>query len=482
MEVSAITKLCVLLSALALPLAFAAACHADQPPEFRGMWVSSYGNEMTSPEAIDSLIQHAKLANINALVVQVRKLGDAHYNSHYEPRAENLTLADFDPLAYLIPKAREAGIEVHAWMNTYKVWQGRARPKSANHVFNTHPEWVNRTINGTLDKSGNYGLDPGIREVQQYTYDVYMDVVKNYDVDGVHFDYVRYWDPQFGYTDLAVKRFNQETGRTGIPEPSDPAWCQWRRDRVTDLVRQVYEGVQQTKPHVRVTASVVASGECTTDFKKTRAYTLLLQDWERWLREGIIDAVIPMNYKSERRPEDAKLFRDWTSGMVKWKHGRQVYNGCLTRDADGFIAQIQESRARRTDGVCGFAFTNEGNREALASKLRMQVYPTWVPTPPMMWKPPHPSEETGKPPDAKRLFDEAIYYASKGNELDKAIDLLKKAVEADANFAEAHFRLGRCYLRKGMKDEAAAKFRDTLEINARHGGAMTELRRLEKGG
>ena len=480
-EVSRIFKHVFPFMIIILLLACTGASLAAEKPEFRAMWVSSYGPraDVITPEGIDLLIEHAKLANLNALVVQVRKTGDALYKSDYEPRAENLALPDFDPLDYTIKRAHAAGLEVHAWLNTHKVWAGETPPESPDHPFNKHPEWINKCITGRLDKMGPYALDPGIREAQQHIFNVYMDVVKKYDIDGIHFDYVRYWSPDYGYSDLAVARFNKEKGRTGIPEMTDPEWSQWRRDRVTDLVRQVYTGVKKTKPHVKVTASVVCSRECAPEFKDTHPYRTLLQDWERWTREGIIDAVIPMNYKSESDPEAAKLFREWIDAMVRWRHDRHAYNGMSTRNVDGFIAQIGASRKGGTDGVVGFAFNASRNRMPLATTLREAVFQTRVPVAPMPWKPARASGGPEEPAGPKELFNRAIFYASKGNDLDKAIALLKEAIAQDINFAEAHFRLGRCYLRKGMKTEAAAEFRETLEINPSHGGALVELERME---
>lgn len=472
----------ILICLFALLTIAGAAIGADEKPEFRGMWISSYGNniDLGSPAAIDKLIADARAANLNALVVQVRKTGDAYYKSAYEPRADNLPKSDFDPLEYIIKKGHEAGLEIHAWINTFKVWQGSSPPSNPNHVYNRHPEWINKNKNGSTSKSGNYALDPGIREVTDYLREIYLDVVKKYDVDGIHFDYVRYWDPDFGYTQLAINRFNKEKGRTGIPKSDDPEWCQWRRDRVTDLVREVYEGVKKIKPWVKVTASVVCSGDCSEDFKQTRPYLLLLQEWDRWLREGIIDAVIPMNYKSERDPTEAKQFRDWIDGMVRWRSGRHVYNGISIRGTRDLITQITETRKRGADGMCGFAFNTSPYRRELANALRNEVFKTWVPTPSMPWKPPRPSGGPQKPPGPKELFDKAIQAAKNDAGLDEAISLLEQVIQLEPNFAEAHFRLGRCYLRKGMTIKAVEQFRETLEIEGSHKGALEELKKLEQ--
>lgn len=458
-------------------LAASAAASPTEKPEFRGMWISAWQAGLLTPEQIDESIRMAKIANLNALIVQVRKAGDAYYKSDYEPVAENIE-PDFDALEYIIEKAHAAGLEVHAWLNTYKIWQGRVDPISPDHLFNSRKEWLNKGIAGDYSKSGQYALDPGIPEVQEHVYKVYMDVVRKYDIDGIHFDYVRYWDNVYGYSDLAVARFNKETGRSGIPEPTNPAWMQWRRDRVTDLVRQIYEGVQKTKPHVKVTAAVVCSQKCTPEFKDSHPYNRLLQDWERWLKEGIIDAVIPMNYKSERNPEDAQLFREWIDQMVRLRHGRHAYNGMYTRDMDGFVAQIKATRERGADGVVGFAFNRSMRREALAMTLREKAFPAPVPVPPMPWKP---TRVSGGPDalNSRDLLALAIYHRSKKHDLDKAIEVLEQAVEKDPSFAEGFYRLGQFYLAKGMKQKAAERFRETLKIKPAHGGAIVGLRRLD---
>lgn len=461
----------IITCALAVTTCVASAEEAE--PEFRAMWVTAWQTGLLSHAQVDETVRLAKQANLNALVVQVRKIGDAYYASPREPRGENLRDDGFDPLGYIIKRAHESGLEVHAWINTYKVWQGAKPPLSPTHTFTRHPEWINRSNKGHMHKDGQFALDPGVLEAQQHIYQVCMDIVQRYEVDGIHFDYVRYWDRSFGYSEGAVGRFNKETGRSGMPDPADLEWCQWRRDRVTDLVRQVYSGVTKFKPNVKVTAAVICSGEFNPDFKASRAYNLVLQDWEGWLREGIVDAVIPMNYRDEANAQQAAEFRSWIEGMARWKHGRHIYNGIYIRRTDQFVTQIEASRKRGANGFCGFAFNGSYDRAGIARALRARISPETTETPAMQWKQ-SPSQQA----EPEHPIYEAMRAASRGD-IEAAIRLLEEAIARDPDAAEAHYRLGTIYLKLGRQDDARREFEATLAIRSSHGGALTALRRMQ---
>lgn len=93
-----------------------------------------------------------------------------------------------------------------------------------------------------------------------YTRDVIQRVVNNYDVDGIQMDLIRYMGEEWGYNDVSVQRYNQAYGKSGIPQPDDPAWKQWRRDQVNNMVRKIYTSVQSVKPSVTVSAATIAWG------------------------------------------------------------------------------------------------------------------------------------------------------------------------------------------------------------------------------
>ncbi len=365
---------------LTLPLLIAGASLAQPKPEFRGVWVTAWSHGFLTPAEADETIRLAKLANMNAIMIQVRKTGDAYYKSNYEPRAK-LSDPGYDPLGYMIEKAHKEGIQVHAWLNTFRVTT-KAGPSDPNHVLNLHPDWANVKADGTKIGSEGMFLDPGNPEAQNWLFNVCMDIVKNYDVDGIHLDYIRYPGRDFGYSEVALARFNKETGRTGRPDPKDPAWSQWRRDQVTALVRRVYKAVKAIKPKVKVTASVITRGSCPESFSATEPYVYLFQNWEAWAKEGIIDALVPMNYQHGER------YLSWLEGIKRWRGNKQAYTGIAVAlnwnspvDAERTVREIKQARERGLDGACGFAFNEAPWRESFCKTLRGTVYQEPAPVP-----------------------------------------------------------------------------------------------------
>jgi uncharacterized lipoprotein YddW (UPF0748 family) len=444
--------------------------------ELRGAWVTSWSNGFLTPQEADATIQAAKDANLNALFIEVRKIGDAYYKSNYEPKAVNKDIyppADYDPLAYIIEKAHAAGIEVHAWLVTFRVWKGTGEAPEG-HVVKNHPDWLNIKSTGESKNSEGVYLDPGVPGVKDFTVNVFMDVVKNYDIDGIHFDYIRYPGKDWGYNPTSITRFNSEFNRTGKPDPKDPQWCQWRRDQVTEVVRRVYRETNAIKPRVKVTASTIPWGDCPEDFKEASPYTVVYQDWQSWMKEGILDANVPMNYKDEANAKNAAQYRRWLDGFTRWKYGRHVYAGQEFYVPEKAVAQIKATRSKNLEGSCGFAFNSGSKRDALVKALRAEVFQDPALIPEMPWK-----LDAAKKA-SRENYNKAIYYATKGKNLDKAIELLKASIKDDPGYVDAHFRLGRCYLRKEMDTEASAKFQEVLKMDPKYTAAEKELQKMAK--
>ncbi|MDO8684639.1 MAG: family 10 glycosylhydrolase [Armatimonadota bacterium] len=377
----------VLVCLFILIMAVGASCAAR--PEFRGAWVTGWSSGYLTPAEADKTIAAAKAANINALFIQVRKVGDAYYQSDYEPLATNIAgPPDYDPLAYIIERAHSEGLEVHAWVNLLRVQSSNSTSFDPAHVCNAHPEWLMCDVSGSTKSADGVFLDPGVPEVRDYTTQVVMDIARRYDVDGIHLDYIRYPGREWGYNSESVSRFNSRFGRVGDPDPADPKWSDWRREQVTGLVRNIYKRINAVKPNVKVSAATVSWGECSSSFEDTLAYTKVFQDWAGWMREGIIDASILMNYRDERKSSLAGQYRRWLQGMQRWQYGRHVYAGQMVYSEyiTGAVAQLEASRASGSDGMVCFSFNDTPSRAALVSALKRSVYtgPAAVPT--MSWK------------------------------------------------------------------------------------------------
>lgn len=294
------------------------------PPEYRALWVDAFHEGIHSAQEIDRLVDTAHRANLNALFVQVRKNADAYYLDSLEPVAWDIYAPrTFDPLAYLIRRAHSQWprIEVHAWVNTFFV-----NSRSAVYYY-FGADWGNRT---SLGRAGGY-LDPGNPAVRNYTRRVLVHLAQRYDVDGLHLDFVRYPEGgDWGYSPAAVAAFDVSSGRTGSPDPGDPAWGQWRRDQVTAFVRDLSHDLVRPKPKVKLSAAVIAWGTgpaSDADWQKTAAYSEVFQDWNAWLRDGILDLAVPMNYDMAWSPRTARWFDQWIGWEKDSQYQRRIIIG-----------------------------------------------------------------------------------------------------------------------------------------------------------
>jgi uncharacterized lipoprotein YddW (UPF0748 family) len=407
----------VLILILSLVSTPAHAQSEQDRPELRGVWVDAFHDGFKTPEQVDRLVAWARAANLNALFVQVRKRGDAYYLKSFEPRAEDEDLAPgFDALQYLIDRAHEGPrpLQVHAWLATLPIWHKRdTPPQSPAHVFNRHgptaapaDSWLMTRDDGEtwagVDQGGIYYLDPGNPDAARYTVDVYVNLVRNYAVDGVHLDQVRYYEGQplhWGYNPTSVQRFNERYGRDpeSQPEPADPLWVAWRRDQVTNLLRHIYLETHAARPTVAVTAAVVAWGkgpQSADDWDSQAPFAAALQDWRSWLQEGIVDYLIPMDYYREAS-EQAGWFDTWTSWQAKYPGKRAVALGVGTylNAADDSLAQIARARALNPLGIALYSYAtpardqegaSEAEQAAFAAQLRT-IFPKPVPPPDLAW-------------------------------------------------------------------------------------------------
>jgi uncharacterized lipoprotein YddW (UPF0748 family) len=381
---------CVVL--LLAPAAFARQAGSGPQPsadEVRALWVVR--TTLTTPEKIHVMVERAAGAGFNTLVVQVRGRGDAYYRSRWEPRAATLAgqAPDFDPLALTLKEAKRKGLKVHAWLNTNLLANLDEPPDEAAHVYNARPEWlaVPRPVAAELysvppadprfrarvvewSKANRAELEgvyvgPSQPEVREHIYSIWMDVLERYDVDGLHFDYVRFASPDFDYSRASLTRFRAWLDpHLSAPErrlldsalKSNPLaaadayperFADFQREQVTTLVERIAAGVKKRRPSLTVSAAVFADAE--------NAFGRRFQDWRRWLSMGLLDVVCPMAYTTDpeafRRQIEVAAAAAKSSGKRLWA-GVGAYR--LTPEQT--VERIKTARSLGADGVILFSY------------------------------------------------------------------------------------------------------------------------------
>lgn len=383
----------LLVSLLLTSVACVTSSAAPAPPrmadqnEVRALWVVR--SSITSPEGVDQVVADAKGAGFNTLIVQVRGRGDAYYRSRWEPRSPALAgqPESFDPLRRILDRAHAEGLSVHAWLNTVLLSNLGELPDDPSHVWNTHPEWIavprraaaelatvdpadpqyrQRIVEvSKLDMSELEGayLAPSHPAVKEHIYNVFIDVVENYDVDGVHFDYVRLPSPDFDYSPTALLRFRAEieptlsdTERSLFSalvatrpllyvETFPEEWDRFRRAQITEIVERIYTGVKARKPDVLVSAAVFGNDE---DALRRR-----FQEWKLWLERGLLDVVCPMAYTV-----DVEVWKRQIAIARGFAFGRDVWAGigAFRQSPENTIEKIELARRMGVEGFVLFSY------------------------------------------------------------------------------------------------------------------------------
>lgn len=365
--------LCVL--SLAAAVCVAGACAAETV-EFRGLFVDAFHPGIKSHEEVTRMVKAAKDANLNALIVQVRKRGDAYYDSKIEPRASDIAV-DYDPLADVIKQAHAAGLEVHAMLNVTEVAY-HLYTLSDSHVSKAHPEWLMALENGETNQYGRIYVDPCVPQAQDYFVSIIADVASRYDVDGIHLEGCWYVRREGMYNGIALALFQEESGRGDVPKYDDPTWCDWRRGQVTQLVRKVHDKLAEIRPRVKLSATA-----CGPTPEIAAKY--LLQEYGRWTEQGLVDSVVPLAYE----PADSILAS--VEKMLPAKHQRHMYVaiGTYQLSAEKARGQIADVREAGADGVAlfNYHYLVEGGPDRIsASDLAQSVFATPAVVPPMDWR------------------------------------------------------------------------------------------------
>jgi len=364
-------------------------CPLAAAQEVRALWVVR--TTLTSPEKIHQLVSSAADNGFNTLIVQIRGRGDAYYKSRVEPRAIELKdqPATFDPLALTLEEAHKRGLKVHGWLNTSLLANLDALPTHPDHVYNKHPEWLAVPKPVAAELYNMSPRDPAYRQkivewskanrgelegvytgpanpkVRDHIYNIWMDVLKHYPVDGLHFDYVRFASPDFDYSRTSLENFRKwlepqltsderrelkntlKTNVLAAPEMFPAKFADFQRAQVTTLVQRIYRDVKKRRPNALVSAAVFANDE--------NAYTRRFQDWRRWLQMGILDVACPMAYST-----DTAVFQKQIEVATTTAHGanRRVWAGigAYRIPSESAVEKINVARALNAEGFILFSY------------------------------------------------------------------------------------------------------------------------------
>lgn len=368
---------------------------ADDTRSYQAMWVFSWGAGFLSESETDTTIDVSRTNNVNAIFPEVRKIGDAYYSSSIEPRASNIVSGYADPLADILTKAHDTSggkqrIEVHAWLVPYRVWKSGEGSPPSGHVLTRHPEWVTEQYDGS--KSSDV-LDPGIPEVEDYLVDVVLEIARNYYVDGIHFDYIRYFGNEWGYNPISVKRFNDLYARTGRPSPADSDWSDFRREQIQALMRKVYARVKQVRWNLKVSAATITwlPAPSNGNFKTTRPYYDVLQNWPAMMAEGSLDINSPMVYMRENISAQKQGFRDWTQFAADVSSGRHtiIGPGSYLNTMENNVVQMQWVLGVNNivgNNIYRYGYScSENNEPASWDLIRQHVYDQRREVPEAIW-------------------------------------------------------------------------------------------------
>jgi len=411
-----VVLLCAPLTAMA---------QSDNPPpaprEFRGAWIATVGNinwpskpglpvAEQQREIID-LLDYAAQLKLNAVFVQVRPAADAMYASQLEPWSHYLTGSQgqppvpfYDPLEFWITEAHRRGIECHAWYNLYRARAGNNSNVAPNHVIRRHPEIVREYGDLTW-------IDPGEPAARQHTLNVILDIVRRYDVDGVHTDdyYYPYVEKDQATSkpinfpdDASYGRYRQSGGKL---ERKD-----WRRDNINQLVEQVHHDVHRIKPWVKVSYGPfgIWKPDVIDGIKGMSQYDELYADAKLWLNNGWVDFLAPQLYwPIEGEQSFPKLLEWWVNESTE---KRWVWPGLgvARHDTPELMKQIEI--IRKTPLARGMVFWNLGSvrrhKDKFGGALMQGPFRTSALVPAMPWRDsrPPPAPRTS----AERSRDDAV--------------------------------------------------------------------------
>ena len=397
---------------------------AQEPKhEFRATWLTTaWGNDWPDTtvtndatrklqqDELIAIFDRLQAGNMNAVCMQVRGRSDAFYQSSYEPWAAELAGArgkdpGYDPLAFAIEEAHKRGLELHAWVNPFRVTS--AGTLDANDLVKKNAgQWIIQYNNGSF--TGEI-IDPGYPEAREYVLNVLMEIINNYDIDGIVMD--DYFYPYGGTTteDAASKALHKPANVVDVNQDGDTD-DDWRRSNVDVFLEELYDRIQAKKPWVRF--GMGTFGIWTTQTKVAQAYGISLpsgisglDDYDvqacnpvEWVKNGYVDYINPQLYwpTTSTRQNYDKLCQWWAKDVCEHfsdqlTNGKKVHffssQSISSNSAVSEIqAEIDANRSNLSSGYTGSVFFDTDAYLTMDKDLMTSRFATNALTPPMDWK------------------------------------------------------------------------------------------------
>lgn len=329
--------------------------------EFRGLWITRW--DYRTQADVKRIVQEAVDLGVTDIMWQARGQADAFYRSHLEPWGEELfrdlptdaRTPDFDPLRLAVEQTHMRGLRIHAWINVYPLWKGTQPPRDPGHILHVQSAWRLYDRDGKAQPLNEHYVivNPVHKDVQDHIVAVSTDIVRRYDIDGLHLDYVRFVSETFKKhrlypgDPLSIGMFTDATDRRGVDTDSErKEYRAFIRDHITNLVGRIKTEAVSRRHGVEFSAAVWRNPDIARD--------QYLQDAVKWLNEGTIDRAFPMIYTAD----NALLTHDlnaWLDAAPRKKitPGLGVY-----KHTDPRQSPVQIALSSRADGFALFGYSS----------------------------------------------------------------------------------------------------------------------------
>ena len=352
--------------------------------ELRGVKLTNVDSQVLfSDEAIIEAMEFLAAAGFNAVLPVVQNGGytiypsevmDHHFDRPIHPHA---SFAGRDPLAVLIREAHKHGMEVYPWFEYGLAtnYSGLNGPATGGFILQTYPEWAAKHPNGDICKKNGFDWMNGINEdVQNFIIELVMEVVRNYDVDGVEFsDRMPAMPVECGYDDYTMELYKSLNGVYPPTDPQNQSWKNWRANELTRFYKMVRDSVKNHDPELFVASSPNIYPWGLNEY---------LQDSRAWVNQGIIDHWVPQLYRYNRADYVFELNAAWNqplndAGREKLISGILMNVGSYTIPADTLRLYMQANRTRGVKGEAFFFYEGlRKNNNELGDIVKTEFYQT----------------------------------------------------------------------------------------------------------